>query len=50
MSKKFQCQACGEIFESDSEEDLIEEVHSHAHDEHGQHMSEDEIRESIEEA
>jgi transcription initiation factor IIE alpha subunit len=50
MSKQFHCQACGETLESDSEDHLVEEVHSHAHDEHGKHMSEEEIKESIEEA
>ncbi|MFB6144554.1 MAG: DUF1059 domain-containing protein [Candidatus Nanohaloarchaea archaeon] len=49
MSKKFTCEACGHTFESEDEEELVKEVHSHAHDEHGKHMSEKEIKEKIEE-
>lgn len=50
MTKKFTCDACGHTFESDDEVELIKEVHSHAHDEHGKHLSEIEIKEDIEEA
>ena len=50
MSKTFTCQACGQSFESEDKEELIQEVHKHAHDEHGEHLSEKEIKKGIEEA
>jgi predicted small metal-binding protein len=49
MSRSFHCEACGQTFESEDEDELVKEVHGHAHDEHGKHLSEQEIKEGIEE-
>ncbi len=41
------CPACNGTIMAKDEMTLIQKVHDHAHDEHGKHMTEDQVRELI---
>jgi len=47
MAKKYVCSACQEEFVHDRQSKLVDQVKSHAHDEHGMEMEESEIRNDI---
>jgi predicted small metal-binding protein len=48
LAKKYSCNVCDHEFVEDRQSVLVEKVKSHAKQEHGAEMEEDEIREKIE--
>lgn len=47
MAKKYECEACQEEFIGDRQSELVDQVKTHAKEEHNMEMEESEIRNDI---